>query len=95
MCFFCSLTKGITPKICRLCVYVLKNKCSFEPFMCLDLFGCRFSVLGGMLLVFVDDDVTAGVLVLMAVVCVGVSVGDDVGVGVRVDGWGCIFWCGC
>ena len=33
---------GITPKICRLCVYVLINKCSFESFMCLNLF---FSVL--------------------------------------------------
>ena len=34
---FCSLTKGITPKICRLCVCILINKRSFEPFMCLDL----------------------------------------------------------
>ena len=33
---FCSLTKGITPEICRLCVII--NKRSFEPFMCLDLF---------------------------------------------------------
>ena len=34
---FCSLTKGITLKICRLCVCVLINRCSFESFMCLDL----------------------------------------------------------
>ena len=34
---FCSLTKGITPKMCRLCIYVIINKRSFEPFMCLDL----------------------------------------------------------
>ena len=34
---FCGLTKGITPKICRLCVCVIINKCSFEAFMCLDL----------------------------------------------------------
>ena len=34
---FCSLTKGITLKICRLCVCVIINKRSFEPFMCLDL----------------------------------------------------------
>ena len=34
---FFSLTKGITPKIYRLCVYVLINKRYFEPFMCLDL----------------------------------------------------------
>ena len=33
----CNLTKGITPKICRLCVCVIINKRSFEPFMCLDL----------------------------------------------------------
>ena len=33
----CSLTKGITPKICRLCVCVLINKRSFEHFMRLDL----------------------------------------------------------
>ena len=32
---FCSLTKGITPKICRLCVCVLINEHSFEPVMCL------------------------------------------------------------
>ena len=31
-----SLTKEITPKICRLCVCVIINKCSFEPFICLD-----------------------------------------------------------
>ena len=29
--------KGITPKICRLCVYVIRNKFYFESFMCLDL----------------------------------------------------------
>ena len=34
---FCSLTKGITPKIRRLCVCVIINKRSFELFMCLDL----------------------------------------------------------
>ena len=34
---FCSLTKGITLKICRLSVSVIINKHSFEPFMCLDL----------------------------------------------------------
>ena len=32
---FCSLTKGVIPKIGRLCVCVLINKRSFEPFMCL------------------------------------------------------------
>ena len=31
------LTKGITPKICGLCVCVLINERSFEPFICLDL----------------------------------------------------------
>ena len=35
---FCSATKGITPKMCRLCVCVIINKRSFEPFVCLDLF---------------------------------------------------------
>ena len=34
---FCSFTKWITPKICRLCFCVLINKRSFEPFMCLDM----------------------------------------------------------
>ena len=34
---FCSLTKGITPKNCRLCVGVLINKRSLDPFVCLDL----------------------------------------------------------
>ena len=34
---FCSLTKGITPKICRLCFCVLINHRSFEPFTCFDL----------------------------------------------------------
>ena len=34
---FCSLTKGITPKMCRLCVCVIINKRSFEPFTCLGL----------------------------------------------------------
>ena len=33
----CSLTKRTAPIICRLCVCVLINKRSFEPFMCLDL----------------------------------------------------------
>ena len=33
---FCRLTKGITPTICRLCVYVIINKRSFESFVCLD-----------------------------------------------------------
>ena len=28
--------KGITLKICRLCVYVVINKRSFKSFMCLD-----------------------------------------------------------
>ena len=34
---FCSLTNGITPKMCRFCVYVIINTCSFEPFIYLDL----------------------------------------------------------
>ena len=34
---FCSLTKGITPKISKLCVCVLINNPSFKSFMCLDL----------------------------------------------------------
>ena len=29
---FCGLTKGISLKICMLCVRVKINKCSFEPF---------------------------------------------------------------
>ena len=33
---FCSLTKGISPKIWRLCFCVLINKRSLESFMCLD-----------------------------------------------------------
>ena len=33
---FCRLTKGITPKICRLRVFVITNNRSFEYFMCLD-----------------------------------------------------------
>ena len=37
----CGFTKGITPKMCRLCVCVLINKRSFEPFMCLDLILVR------------------------------------------------------
>ena len=32
---FSSLTKGISPKICRLCVRII-NKRSCKPFMCLD-----------------------------------------------------------
>ena len=31
---FCSFIKGITPKICMFCS---NKKCSFKPFMCLDL----------------------------------------------------------
>ena len=34
---FCSLTKGISPKNCRLCVGVLINKRSLDPFVSLDL----------------------------------------------------------
>ena len=34
---FCSSTKGISPKICRLCVCVIINRRSFEAFMCKDL----------------------------------------------------------
>ena len=37
---FCSMKMGLLPKICRLCVCVLINKRSFEPFMCLDLLFC-------------------------------------------------------
>ena len=33
---FCRLTKGITPKICRLWVYVIINKRSFGSFMYVD-----------------------------------------------------------
>ena len=33
---FCSIIKGITPKIRRLC-FCLNKHCSFEPFLCLDL----------------------------------------------------------
>ena len=33
-----SLTKDITPKIYRVCVCVLINKRSFEPFMCVNLY---------------------------------------------------------
>ena len=29
---FCGLIKGISPKMCILCVHVEINKCSFEPF---------------------------------------------------------------
>ena len=36
---FCSLTKGIIPKICILCVCVLIKKRSFEPFF---VFGSYF-----------------------------------------------------
>ena len=38
---FCSLTKGISSKICRLCVCVVINKHSFELFM----FGACFRTL--------------------------------------------------
>ena len=34
---FCSLPKGITPKIYRFCVCVFINKRSFEPFLCVVL----------------------------------------------------------
>ena len=34
---FCSLMKGITMTICRLCVCVIINKRSFESFLCLDV----------------------------------------------------------
>ena len=36
-CRFCGLIKGISPKICILCVRVKINKRSFEPFCALDL----------------------------------------------------------
>ena len=45
---FCSLTKGITPKICRLCVCVLINKRAFEPFIS---FGSCFRTLAVILVV--------------------------------------------
>ena len=41
---FCSLTKGISRKNCRLRVCVLINKRSFEPFMCLGLPPSSFVV---------------------------------------------------
>ena len=31
------MTKGIFPKICRLCVCIIINKRSLQTFMCLDL----------------------------------------------------------
>ena len=34
---FCRLTKGITPEICGLCVYVIINKRSLESFIFWDL----------------------------------------------------------
>ena len=34
---FCSLTKGITPKMCWAGLSCPNKKGSFEPFMCLDL----------------------------------------------------------
>ena len=38
-CRFCGLTKGISPKICILCVCVkILNKRSFEPFCVWSLF---------------------------------------------------------
>ena len=43
---FCRLTKGITPKICRLCVCVIINKRPLEPFMCLYLVKIQFNRLG-------------------------------------------------
>ena len=39
-----GLTKWITPKICGLCVCVLINKRSLEPFMCLDVQGQKISM---------------------------------------------------
>ena len=36
--WFCSLTKGITPKFCRLCVCVIISKRSFELCICMDLY---------------------------------------------------------
>ena len=35
--FFCNLSKGINSTICGLCVCVIIDKPSFDPFMCLDL----------------------------------------------------------
>ena len=40
---FRSLTKGISPNICRLCVCVIINKRSLEPFICLDLGGNKLT----------------------------------------------------
>ena len=37
----CSLTKGITPTICRLCICILMNKRSFELFMCLGIIRAK------------------------------------------------------
>ena len=45
VCGRACLTKGIAPKMCRLCVCVLINKRSFEPFMCLDSVLLTLSVL--------------------------------------------------
>ena len=42
---FCGLTKGISPKMCILCVCVITNNRSFEPFMSLDLLQGQLSVL--------------------------------------------------
>ena len=50
-CRFVALTKGITSEICRLCVCVIINKRSFDPFMCLDLV-----VLAGTLAVILVSD---------------------------------------
>ena len=42
---FRSLTKWITPEICRLCVCVLINKRSFEPVMCSKWLHCKLCLL--------------------------------------------------
>ena len=55
---FCRLTKGIIPKMCRLCVHVIINKRSFESFMC---FGP--SVLTGCMTARINVEVLAGRLV--------------------------------
>ena len=39
---FCGLIKGISPKMCILCVRVKINKRSFEPFLGLVLLLSRF-----------------------------------------------------
>ena len=39
---YCGLTQGISPEICILCVRVIINKRSFEPFSCVCVFGSTF-----------------------------------------------------